>query len=116
MPRRRPRMRRFALAFGLMIVASLGWRGWAQTKTPPPKVPPEHAAQMAKGLEVFKKHVKPVLLAKCVRCHGGRDLEAELNLTDRDGLVKGGQSGPAIVPGQAKDSLVGQLDRPGRKP
>jgi mono/diheme cytochrome c family protein len=89
----------------------------SQTKPAPPKLPADHAAQMAKGLDIFKKHVKPILVDKCIRCHGGREtIEAELDLTDRDTLLKGGQSGPAIVPGKAKESLLVKLISHAREP
>src|SRR5713101_779270 len=64
-------------------------------------VPKDHAAKMAKGLEVFKKHVRPVLMQKCLRCHGGKHVRSEFNLADREGLLKGGLIGPAIVAGKA---------------
>jgi hypothetical protein len=72
-------------------------------------VDPEHAAKMAKGLEVFKKHVKPVLVERCLRCHGGKAVESDLDLSDRDSLLKGGQHGPVVVPGKSQDSLLVKL-------
>src|SRR2546430_9615180 len=89
----------------------------AQPKSASPKLPADHAAQMAKGLDLFKKHVKPLLVENCIRCHGGRaTLEAELDLTDRDSLVKGGQSGPAIGPGKARGRLLVKLISHARAP
>jgi hypothetical protein len=75
----------------------------------PKDLDPEHAAKMAKGLDLFKKHVKPLIESKCLRCHGGNKIESELDLSDRDSLVKGGLHGPAIVPGKSKDSLLIKL-------
>src|SRR2546423_15692834 len=61
----------------------------AQTKVAP-KLPADHAALMAKGLDLFKKHVKPLLVENCVRCHGGRaTLAAALGPTDRGRPLKG---------------------------
>ena len=89
----------------LLSAAVLG-----QNQTPPPKdLDPEHAAKMVKGLELFKKHVKPLIESRCLRCHGGQKVESELDLSDRDSLVKGGLHGPAIVPGKSKDSLLVKL-------
>jgi hypothetical protein len=94
-----------ALSFALLVTATSG-----QNKIAAPKdLDPEHAAKMAKGLDLFKKHVKPLLAAKCLRCHGGQKIESELDLSDRDSLVKGGLHGPAIVPGKSKDSLLIKL-------
>ena len=69
-------------------------------------VDPDHAAKMARGLEVFKTHVRPVLVKSCVRCHGGKDTEGEFDLSDRAGLLKGGASGPAVLLGKGRDSLL----------
>jgi hypothetical protein len=59
-------------------------------------VPPDHAAKMAKGLDLFKKTIRPLFEEKCLKCHGGRSVEAEFDLSDRDALLKGGQNGKAI--------------------
>ena len=77
---------------------------------------PDHAAKMAKGLDLFKKQVQPVLAERCVKCHGGEKTEAKLDLTDRAGLLKGGESGPAIIVGKAKDSLLIKLLRHEKEP
>ena len=47
-----------------------------------------------------------VLGAKCLPCHGRRRQEAGLDLRTREGLLKGGKSGPAIVPGKPEESLL----------
>jgi hypothetical protein len=81
------------------------------------KLDPDHAAKMAKGLELFKKQVRPVLEAKCLRCHGGgKMVESDLDLADREGLLKGGQAGPAIVVGKSKESLLLRLINHAREP
>src|SRR5437764_15275712 len=61
----------------------------------------DHAAKMAKGLELFKKQVRPILEQKCLRCHGGKQTESELSLNDREGLLKGRLNGRAVVPGHS---------------
>jgi mono/diheme cytochrome c family protein len=66
----------------------------------------DHAEKMARGLDIFKKHVRPILTSQCVKCHGGAKTEGELDLTDRDRLLKGGDHGAAIVPGEPKKSLL----------
>ncbi|MBI3410116.1 MAG: PSD1 domain-containing protein [Planctomycetes bacterium] len=77
----------------------------AQTKD----LSPDHAVKMAKGIDLFKRHVRPILADKCLRCHGSKAVESELDLSDRDGLLKGGVKGPAIVAGKSKDSLLIKL-------
>ncbi|HWB11892.1 MAG TPA: PSD1 and planctomycete cytochrome C domain-containing protein [Pirellulales bacterium] len=56
--------------------------------------------------EVFDRQVHPILAGKCFRCHGGERVSGSLRVDSRDGLVKGGDSGPAIVPGKADESLL----------
>lgn len=80
------------------------------------KVSAEHALQMAKGVEVFKKTVGPLLVGRCVKCHGGEQTESEFDLTDREKLLKGGTEGPAVVIGKGRESrlykLVAHLEEP----
>ena len=57
----------------------------------------------------ISENATAVLEAKCLRCHGGAREKAGLNLSTRDGLLQGGDAGPAIVPGQAVDSLLYQV-------
>jgi cytochrome c553 len=76
----------------------------------------DHAEKMARGLETFKKHVQPILVKSCVRCHGGKKMEGELDLTEREGLLRGGGRGPAIIVGNAKDSLLYKLISHSRDP
>src|SRR5262245_7119039 len=98
--------RRLGIALAMVVAGSLS----AQTQVPAAKdLDPEHAAKMAKGLALFKQSIKPLIESKCLRCHGGQKVESELNLGDRDSLVKGGLHGPAIVPGKSKESLLIKL-------
>lgn len=53
----------------------------------------------------FEHDVRPILKANCLHCHGeGDELEGELDLRLRKFIVKGGESGPAIVIGRANQS------------
>ena len=58
--------------------------------------------------EQFAKKVKPLLESKCFKCHSSRtdELKANLKLESLDDILKGGDSGPAIKPGDAKESLL----------
>ncbi|MFN7923358.1 MAG: PSD1 and planctomycete cytochrome C domain-containing protein [Bryobacteraceae bacterium] len=55
--------------------------------------------------EFFEAKVRPVLANKCYSCHTASALGG-LRLDSRDAMLKGGKSGPAIVPGKAGDSLL----------
>ncbi len=52
--------------------------------------------------------VGPLLEARCVACHGGT---AGLYLDSYEGVLAGGNLGPAIVPGKAEESLLVELQR-----
>lgn len=66
----------------------------------------DHAEKMARGMDIFKKQVRPILIKQCLKCHGGGKIEGELDITDRDRLLKGGDHGTAVVPGDPKKSLL----------
>jgi cytochrome c553 len=82
----------------------------------PEKLDPDHAAKMARGLDLFKKHIRPVLMDTCLKCHGGEKTEAGLDLTDRAPLLKGGDSGPVVISGNGKESLLAKLLRHQKEP
>ena len=55
-----------------------------------PAVSPEHARNMQEGLALFKAKVRPVLLKHCLDCHGGKATKGDLDLSDREPLLKSG--------------------------
>ncbi len=57
-------------------------------------------------IEFFEAHVRPVLVAHCYQCHStdATELKAELYVDSRQGMLKGGESGPAIVIGNPDGS------------
>ncbi|MCH7726013.1 MAG: PSD1 domain-containing protein [Planctomycetes bacterium] len=64
-----------------------------------------------KGIEFFESRIRPVLVAKCYQCHSAKaaqqkKLQASLLLDTRDGMRKGGETGPAIVAGKVEASLL----------
>src|SRR6476660_8337468 len=60
----------------------------------------------AEELQFFEKSIRPVLVEHCDKCHGEKKQWANLRLDSREGLLKGGDTGPAIVPGNPKESLI----------
>jgi hypothetical protein len=56
----------------------------------------------------FEKSIRPVLVKECYACHaaGAMKVRGGLMLDTRDGLRKGGDSGPALVPGDPRNSLL----------
>jgi len=65
-------------------------------------------AESAAKLEYFEKHVRPLLIEHCYSCHSAEagKIKGSLRLDHRGGLLQGGDSGPAIEPGQADGSLL----------
>ena len=64
----------------------------------------------------FAKDVRPLLEAKCVRCHGGKVKKADLDLSTPAAVLKGGESGPAVVPGKPDKSPLYERVHKGEMP
>lgn len=60
----------------------------------------------AAGVKHFETSVRPLLLEHCAKCHGAAKQWAGLRLDSREAILKGGDSGPAAVPGDADSSLL----------
>lgn len=60
------------------------------------------------SVEFFEKEVRPILTARCTECHGAGqgDPKGGLSLISRSAAIKGGDTGPAVVPGKTKESLL----------
>ncbi len=56
--------------------------------------------------ELFELHIRPVLVGTCFKCHGGESTGGGLRVDSRASLVKGGERGPAVVPGKPQESLL----------
>ena len=71
------------------------------------------AAQPQTGLsdaeKFFETKIRPLLIDKCVQCHGAQKQEAELRLDSRAAMLKGNESGPAIVVGKPDASRIMQV-------
>src|SRR5262249_7176874 len=63
-------------------------------------------ANDADKIAFFESKIRPVLVENCLKCHGETKHSGKLRLDSKMGVLKGGVSGPAIVPGKAKDSLL----------
>jgi len=65
----------------------------------------------AKGLALFESKIRPALIKECYSCHSAeaakeKKLRGNLLLDTREGTRKGGDAGPAVVPGDVKKSLL----------
>ena len=60
------------------------------------------------GVEFFEKEIRPLLVKHCYECHaaGAKEIGGKLLLDHRAGVLKGGETGPAIVPGDPDRSRL----------
>src|SRR5579872_2511862 len=88
-----PRHARIGLTLALLAVALAG---------------PARAAAGTAGAEFFENKVRPVLAQHCYGCHSARakKLRGGLRVDSRAALLKGGDSGPALVPGRPEQSRL----------
>jgi mono/diheme cytochrome c family protein len=54
----------------------------------------------------YTREIKPILRQHCVTCHGAKVTKGKLRLDTADLAIKGGSSGPAVVPGKASESYL----------
>ena len=62
--------------------------------------------QIQSSEDLFETHIRPTLITKCLSCHGAAVQEGGLRLDTREHLLKGGDSGPAVVAGAPDKSLL----------
>jgi hypothetical protein len=61
----------------------------------------------AESVEFFEKKVRPLLVNNCNNCHSAStNSKGGLRVDDRNGLIQGGNRGPAVVPGDPGNSLL----------
>lgn len=68
--------------------------------------PAAAAESSARDLEFFEKKIRPVLVTYCFQCHAGTKAKGGLRLDSREAAIKGGDSGPSLVPGDAEKSML----------
>ncbi len=79
----------------VVLVCALPWMATAQGPD-----------EMAVRADFFESRVRPVLAAHCVECHGPKSQEAGLRLDSGPAVLRGGDSGPVIVPGVPERSRL----------
>ncbi|MBI3861355.1 MAG: hypothetical protein HY290_05620, partial [Planctomycetia bacterium] len=60
------------------------------------------------GAGVFERDVAPILVARCLNCHGANNPRANLRMDTFAGIVQGGDSGPIVSPGKPDESPLVQ--------
>jgi hypothetical protein len=79
-----------------LLTVSFAWPGVIKAQT------------NAKGVEFFEAKIRPVLVAQCYECHSAKSTKVKggLLLDTKAGVLAGGDSGPAVVPGKPGESLL----------
>lgn len=93
-------MNRILCDFGAFLVAMIGAFSFLPATAAEQSATPE-------DLEFFEKMIRPLLVEHCYSCHSGSSekLQASLRVDSRSALLRGGDSGPAIEPGDVDGSL-----------
>ena len=82
------------------------WRtvllAWLLVRT----VPLLTAQSGAASIEFFESRIRPFLITDCQECHGPQHQRGGLRVDSREALLRGGDSGPAVVPGHAQKSRL----------
>ena len=63
-------------------------------------------AEEARSTEHFEKHVRPLLVEHCIKCHGLEKQSGGLRLDQGAAALAGGDSGPVIRSGKPEESLL----------
>ncbi|MCY4074612.1 MAG: DUF1549 domain-containing protein, partial [Acidobacteria bacterium] len=98
-------LRRGLVALAVSAAAATGLRIPVAAQPAAPAGPELPAAEQA---EFFESTVRPLLADNCYACHSGRvdPPFGGLRLDSREGLLAGGDSGPAVVPGRPGESAL----------
>lgn len=85
-------------SIAILIAVLISGQPFAANRKPPAE----------QKFDFFNRKIHPVLKQHCYKCHSAtsKDVQGGLFLDTRDGLRKGGESGPAIVPGNVEKSLL----------
>ena len=67
---------------------------------------PHSPAAADDGIEWFERRIRPLLVEHCIECHGPVEQKGGLRLDHRGGWELGGDSGPALSPGDPDNSLL----------
>jgi len=95
------------VAAGLALAGSAGLRA-AATLTPAPLPTGQAAVMSAADTALFEAKIRPVLVERCYKCHShdADKVKGGLMLDTHEGMMQGGDTGPALAPGKPDDSLL----------
>jgi len=86
------------------------WIGGPMVRAAEPVAPPANATGAAENAaeaeRFFESRVRPMLVQRCIACHGPEKQEAGLRLDSRAGLLKGSETETVVVPGEPDKSKL----------
>jgi hypothetical protein len=93
--------------WGVAVSVLIGWLEPAILRAADLTSPPANPSE-SDGLDFFETHIRPVLNDHRYDCHSAdaKTVRGGLLLDSRAGLLRGGDSGPAVVPGDVENSLI----------
>jgi mono/diheme cytochrome c family protein len=91
--------------FGSLVVFCALFISWLITALP---LLAAGASSDQAGIEFFEKHIRPIFVEHCYKCHSAdaEKIKGGFRLDTRAGVLKGGDTAPAIVPGDPEKSLL----------
>ncbi|HKB41015.1 MAG TPA: c-type cytochrome domain-containing protein, partial [Gemmataceae bacterium] len=79
--------------------------------TVPGAEPAKKPSAGPQAVEFFEKRVRPLLADRCLSCHGPERQRGGLRLDTKQGLLRGSDNGPVVVPGRPEKSRLLQAVR-----
>lgn len=93
---------------GLLLLASLAMAGCQTTRSTAAAANPTAAPAAGKVVWTgsYAQNVQPIFTQRCVSCHGASRADNGLRLDSYQGVMKGTQHGPVVVPGSPNNSAL----------
>ena len=93
-----------------LLITCLAAGAWSASAGEKPNLEKLHLSKLPpvagkSGLS-FDKDIQPLLQNSCVRCHGSERPKGNLRLDSREAVLKGGEDGKVVVPGDSKKSWL----------
>ena len=96
---------RMQIPWRVVVSLVVLWSGHAaEVSIDSPPLPPASTAPVE-----FERDIRPLFVDRCYSCHGPEKQKSGFRLDRRQEALEGGDSGPALVPGQSSESRLIQL-------
>ena len=102
-------MLRFAFSLSVLLVV-------CSVTSAQEKPRPDHAQRMKAGTAIFRQSVRAALIKHCLKCHGGEKTRSGLDLSSRESLLKGSDSGQVVDLKDPSESYLLQVIRHDEEP